>query len=250
MRPDTAAALRRGARLRRRRTLARSAAVTVALVAVIGVAALLRPQAPPSVPPVGDGPSTTSIEQLDVFERPARADDRIPSMVHFAVDDPGVQRRGPRLDPPGPQVGTDELADADTYPLDADRRAARLGWRQGRLTVHLAPPTGDPVDPDLRPLPGEWLYVVLDRPGPQFTGSAPVPAPGTAAWAGSVPVEGVLTGILVVGDGLEQAHGPAGSVRVQDNVVLVEDVGRGDDVTLTGPAGDFVLSIPDPADAR
>lgn len=245
--PDVAGAMRRGVQLRHRRRLVLASATAAAVAVLVGAAVLLTPVGTQQLPPIGDRPSTGSMQQLDVFERPAAQDDRIMGMHYSAraPDDPGVQRRTTRLDAPAPQMGYgDDLADADTYPLDVDSRAARLGWQQDDLTVHLAPPTGDPVDPDLQPLEGEWLYVVLDRPGPNFTGSAPVPSEGTATWAGSLNLGGTRTAILVVGDGLDRARGPAGAATVQDNVVLVEGVGRGDQITLTGPAGQFTLAIP------
>lgn len=253
--PDIEAVIRRGNRLRRRRQLGfGGAALAVAAIATVFGATL------DSTIPLIEGPTISDDvaghppepadplgEQLALFDEPPPEEERRPPSFSIGGANPlpGVQYPAQRLQEPRPlleQAGTD----------NADLRRARLAATHDDLAidldrpleVYLVPHTGKAVDPDGTPLAGDWIHVYLTGPGHRFWGSAPIPQPGEAAWAGSVPVGGQLTGLIVAGDGLDTAHSDQGAVQIEDNVVVLNGFGYDSSVSLSGPAGQFTLTTP------
>lgn len=229
--PDVALAIRRGTRLRRKRHVA--VATSVAAVALVVVAVGAAVIAPPglSVGPVGDPDG--SVPSLEVFQRPQQPGDELRG---WSVGSGAFPR-------PWLQLPSDQLAvgrsDAGPVGPDLVPRDARLVYeRDDGLQVRFVPSRGRPSDDHDRP----WMYVAADMPGRHFFSSVPVPAPGQALWAGSIAISGTLTGVIVVGDGLDTAHTDAGAIPVRDNVVVVEGFGYDSTITLSGPAGETTLT--------
>lgn len=243
--PDVIAAMVRGERLRRRRRTTRvgSALAVVALSAAIG-AAMLDLGSDPSVPPIGEGPERGD-PGLGVLEQPLTSENELTSWSLGGTGSPGLDLELPpaRLAPPA----HDEQRGGSP---DLDPSQARRATKIDGLEVYVIPALGSPVGVDGEELDGEWVYVYATAPGWRFWGSAPVPAPDGAAWAGSFPY-GVgddhrRVGIVVVGDGLDTATAAAGTVPVENNIAVIDDFGHDSVAEFEGPAGDHTLTTSAP----
>lgn len=255
--PDVAAAIARGDRLRRRRRVGVGSTALLVVAVTVAVGTSLSPGTPGRVlevadrpdaqQPLPDGRTDPLASDLDLFEGPLLEEQRLLSHTVGGPGKPGVglERPPERLRDPG----FDEAVGAgDDRDIDASR--ARLATTVGELEVYLVPTSAfaEPVMAGGEDADGDWLYVYATAPGWRYWGSAPVPEPGEANWAGSflygVGEDMTLLGLVVVGDGLSTASTGTATVPVEGNVAVLEDVGYDSTVTFSGPAGPFTLTNP------